>query len=111
MLAARQLGLAAVPVIELGHLSESQKRAYAPHLNTAAAAEWRRIAKTLQQHGVLTTIDRAALAAYCQGYARWVEAEEKLKETPALIKTPWAMCSSRPWLTSPTSSSSSWAAT
>ena len=28
MLAARKLGLAAVPVIELGHLSEAQKRAY-----------------------------------------------------------------------------------
>ena len=28
VLAARKLGLAAVPVIELGHLSESQKRAY-----------------------------------------------------------------------------------
>ena len=32
----------------------------------AAAAEWRRVAKALQQAGVFTTFDRAALAAYCQ---------------------------------------------
>ena len=38
--------------------------------------------------GVLTTIDRAALAAYCQAYGRWVEAEERLRETPMLFKTP-----------------------
>ena len=37
-----------------------------PHLNPPAAAEWRRIAKALQRAGVLTTFDRAALAAYCQ---------------------------------------------
>ena len=37
-----------------------------PHLNPPAATEWRRIAKALQQAGVLTTFDRAALAAYCQ---------------------------------------------
>ena len=48
--------------------------------------------------GVLTTIDRAALAAYCQSYARWVEAEQKLKETPALLKTPSGYVQQSPWL-------------
>jgi P27 family predicted phage terminase small subunit len=69
-----------------------------PHLNTAAAAEWRRIAKALQQAGVLTTFDRAALAAYCQAWGRWVEAEERRKETPALIKTPSGYVQQSPWL-------------
>ena len=32
--------------------------------------------------------DRAALAAYCQAWGRWVEAEERLRETPPLVKTP-----------------------
>ena len=59
-----------------------------PHLNPAAAAEWRRIAKALQRAGVLTIFDRAALAAYCQAWGRWVEAEERLRETPPLVKTP-----------------------
>ena len=38
--------------------------------------------------GVLTTIDRAALAAYCQAYGRWVEAEERMRDTPLLVRTP-----------------------
>jgi P27 family predicted phage terminase small subunit len=48
--------------------------------------------------GVLTTIDRAALAAYCQSYGRWVEAEQKLKETPALLKTPSGYVQQSPWV-------------
>ena len=70
-----------------------------PHLNPAAAAEWRRIAKALQQAGVLTGFDRAALAAYCQAWGRWVEAEEHLRETPPLYKTPSGYVQQSPWLT------------
>ena len=69
------------------------------HLNPPAAAEWRRIAKALQQAGVLTGFDRAALAAYCQAWGRWVEAEERLRETPPLIKTPSGYVQQSPWLT------------
>jgi P27 family predicted phage terminase small subunit len=58
------------------------------HLNPTAAAEWRRIAKALQRAGVLTPFDRAALAAYCQAYGRWVEAEERLREATLLYRTP-----------------------
>ena len=68
------------------------------HLATVAKAEWRRVARTLHAMGVLTTIDRAALAAYCQSYARWVEAEERLKETPPLFKTPSGYVQQSPWL-------------
>src|SRR5262245_4018599 len=70
-----------------------------PHLNPAAAAEWRRIGKALQRAGVVTTFDRAALAAYCQAWGRWVEAEERLRETPALVKTPSGHIQQSPWLT------------
>ena len=48
--------------------------------------------------GVLTVIDRAALAAYCQAYGRWVEAEEKLAETPTIFKTPSGYVQQSPWL-------------
>ena len=68
------------------------------HLNPAARAEWRRIAKALQRAGVLTTFDRAALAAYCQAWGRWVEAEERLSETPPLVKTPSGYVQQSPWL-------------
>lgn len=36
----------------------------------------------------LIGLDRAALAAYCQAYGRWVEAERKLAEAPMLLKMP-----------------------
>jgi P27 family predicted phage terminase small subunit len=69
-----------------------------PHLDDVARAEWRRLAKPMHDAGVLTIADRAALAAYCQAYARWVEAEEKLKETPMLLKTPSGYVQQSPWL-------------
>ena len=58
------------------------------HLSASAKAEWKRLAGALNRIGLLTQVDRAALAAYCQAYGRWVEAEKKLAETPALLKMP-----------------------
>jgi P27 family predicted phage terminase small subunit len=48
---------------------------------------------------ILTELDRAALAAYCQAYGRWVEAERKLQETPMLLKLPSGYVQQNPWLT------------
>ena len=67
-------------------------------LSPVAAKEWRRLAKPLHDMGVLSTTDRAALAAYCQTWARWVDAEERLKETPMLIKAPSGYPQQSPWL-------------
>jgi P27 family predicted phage terminase small subunit len=68
------------------------------HLSPTAKAEWKRLARMLNQIGVLTQADRAVLAAYCQAYGRWVEAERKLKETPPLLKTPAGYVQQSPWL-------------
>lgn len=68
------------------------------HLSPTAKAEWRRLARTLNEMGVLTLSDRAAFAAYCQAYGRWVEAEQKLAETPVLLKTPSGYVQQSPWL-------------
>ena len=35
-----------------------------------AKAEWRRVVPELERMGLLTTVDRAALATYCQAWAR-----------------------------------------
>lgn len=58
------------------------------HLEPEARKEWKRIAKELYSLGLLTKIDRAALAAYCQCWGRWVEAEEQLKKTGLVVKSP-----------------------
>ena len=68
------------------------------HLSPTAKAEWKRLAQTLNRVGLLTQADRAALAAYCQAYGRWVEAERKLAETPTLLKTPAGYVQPSPWL-------------
>lgn len=68
------------------------------HLCAMAQKEWRRLATPLFEAGLLTLADRAALAAYCQAYARWVEAEEHLKRTPALLKAPSGYVQQSPWL-------------
>ncbi|MCP4304731.1 MAG: phage terminase small subunit P27 family [bacterium] len=50
------------------------------HLLPAAVLEWERIGAELVALGLVSLIDRAALALYCQAWARWVEAETKLRE-------------------------------
>ena len=69
------------------------------HLCPSAKAEWKRLAHLLHDIGLLSGLDRTALAAYCQAYGRWVEAEKKLKETPAILKMPSGYLQQNPWLT------------
>ena len=45
-----------------------------------AKVEWRRISRILYRLGLLTELDRAALAAYCQAWGRWITAERALAE-------------------------------
>ena len=68
------------------------------HLEGEARTEWFRLVLPLHEAGVLTTVDRGALAAYCQAWCRWVEAEEKLKSMPVLVKTPSGYIQQNPWL-------------
>jgi P27 family predicted phage terminase small subunit len=45
-----------------------------------ARIEWERVSVELHRIGVLTAIDRAALAAYCQAYGRWIVAERAIRK-------------------------------
>ena len=49
-----------------------------PFLCDDAKVEWGRVIGTLYKAGLMTELDRAALAAYCQAYGRWAQAERAL---------------------------------
>ena len=49
-----------------------------PHLTADALEEWNRVAVWLHRIGLLSEVDRAALAAYAQAYGRWVQAERAI---------------------------------
>lgn len=48
-------------------------------LDREAKAEWRRVVPELDRIGVLSTIDRAALSAYCSAWSKFVQAEKLLQ--------------------------------
>lgn len=56
-------------------------------LGAAAKKEWKRIAPELAGMGLLSRIDRAALALYCDSYGRWLEAIGALKKFGVVIKS------------------------
>jgi P27 family predicted phage terminase small subunit len=67
-------------------------------LTGAARREFRRLAKLLDGAGVLPQGDRAGLALIAQAWARWCEAEEKLAEKGAVVKSPSGFAQVNPWL-------------
>ncbi|WP_206812147.1 phage terminase small subunit P27 family [Paradesulfitobacterium ferrireducens] len=71
---------------------EPKPKAKAPRcpawLDSEAKKEWRRTAKQLEELGILTEVDMAAFAGYCQAYARWKEAEEFISKHGTIVKTP-----------------------
>jgi P27 family predicted phage terminase small subunit len=56
-------------------------------LSGDARKEWDRVAPELYRMGLLTALDRSALAAYCQVYGRWVQAERGIAEGGLLSTT------------------------
>ena len=53
-----------------------------------AKEEWKRMSVTLEKLGMLTFIDKAAFAGYCQAYAKWKKAEEFIKKFGFTYKIP-----------------------
>ena len=68
------------------------------HLSDEAKREWRRAGKLLFAIGLMSALDRAALAGYCTAYARWVEAEEALKTYGVVVKSPSGFPIQSPYL-------------
>lgn len=67
------------------------------HLKGEAKKEWGRICRELESMGLLHVTDRAAIALYCQLYAQWVEAIEKIG-TDVVIKMPNGWPAPNPYL-------------
>ena len=57
-------------------------------LDVEAKKEWRRVSKQLEVIGVLTEVDMAAFAGYCEAYSRWKDAEEFISKHGTIFKTP-----------------------
>ncbi|MHB8276491.1 MAG: phage terminase small subunit P27 family [Candidatus Humimicrobiaceae bacterium] len=53
-----------------------------------AKEEWKAMSATLERLGILTSIDKAAFAGYCQSYAKWKKAEEFIKKFGFTYKIP-----------------------
>lgn len=68
------------------------------HLSKEARKEWRRSGAFLLQLGLISDLDRAAFAAYCTAYGRWIEAEEALKTYGVMIKSPSGFPIQSPYL-------------
>ncbi|SDF69521.1 phage terminase, small subunit, putative, P27 family [Onishia taeanensis] len=65
-----------------GHGDQPQVAAEIPpcpaFLTKDAKGEWKRIAKDLQTLGLISKLDRGELAVYCQAWADWKVAREKI---------------------------------
>ncbi len=69
------------------------------HLLGEARREWKRITVELYSAGLLTLVDRAALAGYCQAWARWVRAERELTKRGEVILGVHGTLKVSPWHT------------
>ena len=72
--------------------SEPRPEAVVPEcpveLGPVARREWDRLAGELAPLRILTTLDRAALAAYCGAYGMWAEATEAIQKFGTMVKSP-----------------------
>jgi len=56
------------------------------HLDKNAKKEWKRVGKILQDIGLMTELDMAVLAGYCDAYSQWGEATAKVQEGGLVYK-------------------------
>lgn len=68
------------------------------HLQGIARQEWNRIVKELKALGMITKLDRAALAICCTAYADYVKACNKLKKEGEVIISEKGGMYQNPWV-------------
>jgi P27 family predicted phage terminase small subunit len=67
-------------------------------LSGEALQEWRRLATELFTNGLLTNLDRDALAGFCVALVRWRHAEAQLAKTGEVVRSPTGYPILSPWL-------------
>src|SRR6266702_4168364 len=67
-------------------------------LKGEALSEWKRLSPQLYDIGILTDIDRATLALYCQIWGRWMKAEKHIADEGEIITTPNGCQQASPWV-------------
>lgn len=71
--------------------SEPKPRVVLPRppgqLSNEEKEKWKTTVKELHPLGLITTIDKDALAMYCVIYVRWTKAEKMVREKGEIIKT------------------------
>lgn len=82
------------------HLNEPKPAPVAPPcpswLDNEAKREWKRVEPELDRLGLLTRVDMAALAGYCQAYSRWMQAETVLTMEGFSVVAPSGYVQQRP---------------
>jgi P27 family predicted phage terminase small subunit len=76
------------PLLEAKEIKPDRILECPPELTMPARQEWDRIVGELTPLGILSSVDRAPLAAYCCAYALWIEAMEMVQKHGAMIKSP-----------------------
>jgi len=69
-----------------------------PHLKGVARTEWTRITGELHALNIITRIDRAALVAYCQAWADYVQACDKVSKEGEVIISDKGGLYQNPWV-------------
>jgi P27 family predicted phage terminase small subunit len=57
------------------------------HLSADEKEKWKAVVRELHPLGLVTTIDKDALAMYCVIFVRWIKAEKLVREKGEIIKT------------------------
>ncbi|MFO7905810.1 MAG: phage terminase small subunit P27 family [Pirellulaceae bacterium] len=67
-------------------------------LSDKGKAHWKKVSADLKDAGILTNIDVHALAMYCESYARWADANEKIQQYGPVVKTPNGFPAQSPYI-------------
>lgn len=67
-------------------------------LSDIGKAQWKNVAPHLINSGLLTVLDKPALALYCEACARWIDANDNVRKYGTVVKAPSGFPVQSPYL-------------